>query len=261
MQRSSTYKAEGVVLSRRELGDADRIITLYTREFGKRRLVARGARKPSSRLGPHLELFSQVRVLGVVGANLDILSQVEPLHTFTRVRADLHAFAAAGWAIELLDGLTEEGESAPDAYAALLAFLHGIEPATADVDTWLTALALTLLAAHGYRPELHVCTVCRSAVVPGRHRFAPTLGGVACAACAPGASARPLAVDTLKVLRYLAEEGFAGAARVRVGASVRAELREILQAYAGAVTERDLKSGALLGRTGGVARPRPSYEP
>lgn len=256
MQRSSTYKAEGVVLSRRELGDADRIITLYTREFGKRRLVARGARKPSSRLGPHLELFSQVRVLGAVGTNLDILSQVETLHACTRVRADLDAFAAAGWAIELLDGLTEEGESAPDIYAALLAFLHGIESPDTQVETWLAALALALLDAHGYRPELRVCTVCRGALQPGRHRFAPALGGVVCDVCAPTVSSRPLAVDTLKVLRYLAHEGFAGADHVRVGDAARAEMRDILQAYAGAVTEREIKSGALLRRAGGSARPR-----
>ena len=79
LQRSSTYKAEAVVLSRRDLGDADRIVTCFTREFGRRRLVARGCRRPTSQLAPHIELFGRLRLVGVVGANLDVLTQAQCL--------------------------------------------------------------------------------------------------------------------------------------------------------------------------------------
>ena len=84
MGRSQTYRAEGIVLGRRDLGDADRIVTLFTREFGRRRLVARGSRRPASHLAPSIELFNRVRILGVVGSSLDILSQVEELDSHPR---------------------------------------------------------------------------------------------------------------------------------------------------------------------------------
>ena len=153
LQRSSTYKAEGVVLSRRDLGDADRIVTLFTREFGRRRLVARGSRRPTSQLAPHIELFTRVRLMGVVGANLDVLTQAQSLETYPRFRSDLAAFAAAGWAVELLDGLSEDGEAAPDAYAALTAFLRALNGAAADPEPLLSALAINLLDMHGYGPR------------------------------------------------------------------------------------------------------------
>ena len=115
MGRSQPYRAEGIVLGRRDLGDADRIVTLFTREFGRRRLVARGSRRPASHLAPSIELFNRVRILGAVGSSLDILKQVEELESHPRLRTDLAAFAAAGWSVELLDGLSEDNEPSLEA--------------------------------------------------------------------------------------------------------------------------------------------------
>lgn len=258
MKRSSAYKAEGVILNRRDLGDADRIVTLYTREFGRRRLVARGARRPASHLAPHLELFTRVRILAAVGTNLDILSQVEVLESYSRLRTDLAAFAAAGWAIELLDGLSQDAESVPAAYGALLTFLRGLEVAEEPPETWLTALALVLLETHGYQPELRACTVCGMAIAPDQHAFAPATGGVVCSACAPGQETRPLRLDTLKVLRFLAREGFHGAARIRADRATRGELRDVLRAYASSIVEREIKSARMLERAGADPRQGPS---
>ena len=255
MQRSSTYKAEGIVLSRRDLGDADRIVTLYTREFGRRRLVARGSRRPTSHLGPQLELFNRVRVLGAVGTNLDILSQAEALESYPRLRDDLAAFAAAGWAIELLDGLSEDGEPVPAAFAALLTFLRGLDLSDEPPELWFLALAMALFEAHGYRPELQSCTVCGKELAPDDHAFAPTSGGVVCGACARGVPAHALETRTLKVLRHIAREGFHGAARVRVDDALRSQIRSLLEAYSEAVVEREMKSLRMLEGASRSGRP------
>ncbi len=261
MKRSHTYQAEGIVLSRRELGDADRIVTVYTREFGRRRLVARGTRMPASRLAPHLELFNRVRLLGAVGTNLDILSQVEALETYPRLQTDLAAFSAAGWAIELLDGLSEDGESIPDAYHALLTFLRGLALSDEPPEVWLGALTLTLLNIHGYSPELVSCTGCGTSVEPGRHAFAPHVGGVVCSDCAPRQHTYALGLDTLKVLRFLSREGFHGAAKVRADAATRGELRSTLRAYVSGIVERDIKSARMLDRAGATADTAGGVEP
>ena len=258
LQRSSTYKAEGVVLSRRDLGDADRIVTFFTREFGRRRLVARGCRRPTSQLAPHIELFSRVRLVGVVGANLDILTQAQSLETFPRFRDDLAAFAAAGWAVELLDGLSEDGEAAPDAYAALATFLSALNQRAADPEPLLSALAINLLDMHGYAPELWQCTVCGGSIQPGAHDFAPRTGGVVCTNCSPDHASHSLHVDTLKTLRFIAHAGLAGAARLRADPRTRAELRTALRAYATSVVERDISSAHILERAGAGSAPRPT---
>lgn len=258
LQRSSTYKAEGVVLSRRDLGDADRIVTLFTREFGRRRLVARGSRRPTSQLAPHIELFSRVRLVGVVGANLDVLTQAQSLETFPRFRTDLAAFAAAGWAVELLDGLSEDGEAAPQAYVALTAFLSMLNQMASDPEPLLSALALNLLDLHGYAPELWQCTVCGNVIQPDAHAFAPRTGGVICSDCSRDNASHPLSVDTLKTLRFIAHEGLPGSARLRADPRTRAELRTALRAYAAAVVERDISSAHILERAGAGSAPRPT---
>lgn len=246
MGRSQTYRAEGIVLGRRDLGDADRIVTLFTREFGRRRLVARGSRRPASHLAPSIELFNRVRILGVVGSSLDILSQVEELESHPRLRTDLAAFAAAGWCVELLDGLSEDNEPSLDAYDAVLTFLRGLDLSSDPPELWLTALALILLQLHGYSPEFGRCTACGQPLQPGDHRFASTAGGVVCRTDSREHESRPLSVAALKVLRYLAREGFHAASRLRVDANVRAEVRDLLRAYSSTILERDVKSARML---------------
>lgn len=258
LQRSSTYKAEGVVLSRRDLGDADRIVTLFTRDFGRRRLVARGARRPTSQLAPHIELFSRVRLVGVVGANLDVLTQAQSLETHSRFRSDLAAFAAAGWAVELLDGLSEDGEAAPDAYAALIAFLRALDERDSDPEPLLCALSINLLDMHGYAPELWRCTVCGCSIKAGAHAFAPRTGGVVCSSCSRDNASHTLSVDTLKTLRFIAHHGLGGAARLRADPRTRAELRTALRAYATTVVEREISSAHILERAGAGSAPRPA---
>lgn len=258
LQRSNTYKAEGVVLSRRDLGDADRIVTCFTREFGRRRLVARGSRRPTSQLAPHIELFSRVRLVGVVGANLDVLTQAQSLETYQRFRTDLAAFAAAGWAVELLDGLSEDGEAAPDAYAVLIEFLRALNQRAADPEPLLSALALSLLELHGYAPELWQCTVCGGLIQPDAHAFAPRTGGVVCTACSHDHAGHSLSVEALKTLRFIAHDGLPGAARLRADPRTRAELRTALRAYAAAVVERDISSAHILERAGAGSAPRPA---
>jgi DNA repair protein RecO (recombination protein O) len=98
LKRSNTYRARAFVLRRHALGEADRIVTLYTREQGKRRAVVKGVRKPQSRLAGHIELFSLVDTYLVVRENLDVLTQATALTTYPQLAADLERFAQASWA-------------------------------------------------------------------------------------------------------------------------------------------------------------------
>ena len=258
LQRSSTYKAEGVVLSRRDLGDADRIVTLFTREFGRRRLVARGSRRPTSQLAPHIELFTRVRLMGVVGANLDVLTQAQSLETYQRFRSDLAAFAAAGWAVELLDGLSEDGEAAPDAYAALTAFLRALNGATADPEPLLSALAINLLDMHGYAPRTLALHGLPAGTSTGRPCLRPPhrrrrLRRVFPRPRQSHPERRHLEDPALHRTRWTG-----GAARLRADPRTRAELRNALRAYATSVVERDISSAHLLERAGVGPAPRPT---
>lgn len=250
MGRSQTYRAEGIVLGRRDLGEADRLVTLFTREFGRRKLVARGSRRPASHLASSIELFNRIRILGVVGSSLHILSQAEELESHPRLRTNLPAFAAAGWAVELLNGLSADDEPSTDAYDALLTFLRGLDVSGEPPEIWLTALSLVLLRLHGYLPELEVCIACRKPVEENDHLFTSSAGGVVCGNDQHAHPSLPLSINGLKVLRYLAREGFHGASRLTIDTAVSSEIHDILRVYSTTILEREIKSARMLDPAG-----------
>src|SRR6266508_2247180 len=107
--RDRIYRTEAVIIRRSDFGEADRLLTLIT-PLGKRRVVAKGARKTTSRLAGHIELFTHASLLLAVGRNLDIITQSMILHGFDQLRGDLRRIGAAYYAAELIDRLTEEAD-------------------------------------------------------------------------------------------------------------------------------------------------------
>ncbi|MCK5922153.1 MAG: DNA repair protein RecO, partial [Methylococcales bacterium] len=108
MPRQRTYRTEAIILSRRNLGEADRLLTLYTREFGKKQALAKGARKPQSRKTGHVELFMRTNFLIAKGRTFDIITQAELVETYAALRTDLIRTTYASYAVELLDRFTPE---------------------------------------------------------------------------------------------------------------------------------------------------------
>jgi DNA repair protein RecO (recombination protein O) len=102
------YRTDAVVLRRHDIGEADRVLTLYSPRLGKLRAVAKGARRSKSRLGGHVELFTHVNVLVARGRNLDIITQAETVRPFPHIRDDLWKAAYGCYVVELVDRFTEE---------------------------------------------------------------------------------------------------------------------------------------------------------
>ena len=125
MPRSRVYKTEAIVLRHQILGDADKIVTVYSPYLGKLRLVGKGVLKPRSRVGGHVEPLSRVSLLIARGQNLDVISQVSPIESFVELRDDLHRTAQALYAAELIDLFTGEEDASPELYEALLETLKG----------------------------------------------------------------------------------------------------------------------------------------
>ena len=190
-----TYRDQAIVLRAYRLGEADRIVTLLTRSNGKVRAVARGVRRTSSRIGGRLEPFSHVDVQFARGRSLDVVAQVESLHSYgAPLAASYQRFTAGEVMVETADRLvTEEGSPAPRQFRLLLGALHalslgtkdGVRPAPMILDSYL----LRALAGAGYAPTLDGCARCGAA---GHHAwFSPSAGGMVCEDCRAGATARP----------------------------------------------------------------------
>lgn len=242
-----TYRAEGIVLKGFDFREADRIVTVYTRAFGKLRAIAKGARRPTSRLGGHVEPLAHGVFQLARGRELDVVTQAETRAAYRGVREDLLRAAAGWYAAELVDRFTVERQpSAPTFELLATALRHldrGHDPAL--VCRWFD---LHVLERAGFRPELHACVRCRRGLEATENFFSAGEGGTICARCRPGAesAARLLSVRALKALRYLARSEFAEAARLRVNAPLAAELERHLRGFLQYVLDRDVNAARFL---------------
>lgn len=245
------YKANAIVLHRFSLGETDRVLTLLTREAGKLSAVAKGARRPGSRLGGATELFTVSRMLLAVGKSLDIISQSEIEESFPLIRDNLGLLARATYLCELADRLTEEREPDPDFYDLLLFALYLLQRTETQshnsADTMVHAFELRALAQRGYEPHLQSCVKCGAPIARGRIGFSPSLGGLLCSEDRFAAQdAIQIGAMTVDLLRRLAHAEAEELVTLRPDNRILADVDRCLRWYIRYRTERELKSAEFL---------------
>jgi DNA repair protein RecO (recombination protein O) len=195
------YRDEGVVLRTQKLGEADRIVTLLTREHGRVRAVAKGVRRTRSKFGARLEPFMLVDVQLHRGRSLDIVTQAETIAPYgERLASDYPRYTAGTAMLETAERLSEEGEPALQQHLLLVGGLRTLAGGAHDSSLVLDAFLLRSLAVGGWAPSFHDCARCGA---PGPHRaFAVASGGAVCPTCRPPGSVAP-APATLTLLAAL----------------------------------------------------------
>ncbi|MEJ2606707.1 MAG: DNA repair protein RecO [Anaerolineales bacterium] len=255
--RDRVYRTEAVVVRRQNLGEADRLLTLYSFDHGKIKAIAKGIRRPQSRKAGHLEPFTQVALMLAKGRELDIITQAEAIELFPHLRQDLVLLSQAAYVVELLDRFTVERDRNRSLYRLLVNTLERLE-AGADPDAVLRFYELRLLDLTGYKPELFRCVECELEVKPEDQYFSFSSGGILCPVCGPGRErARPISLAALKVLRHYQRNTFASASTVRIRAKTYREIESLMEDYLSFVLERKLNSPAFIRRVRRVIRDQP----
>lgn len=148
------YKAEGVILKRRNTGETDRIVTVFTKQHGKLRLLAKGVRRVTSRRGPHLEIFSHVVLLAHRGKTLDSISEIVPITTFDTIRGDLERISVGYFYCELVNTLLAEKQEHQDVFLLLLIALQQLNSDHSDnIYNHSKHFTLELLWTLGFLPR------------------------------------------------------------------------------------------------------------
>ena len=241
------YATDGIVLSRFELGEADRVLTLLTPELGKIKVIAKGVRRPTSRLGGSLEPFAELHVNLARGRTFDVVTGVAVGRAFLRLRDRLDSAATAWYLAELADRSLEERHAAEPLYLLLRHAYELLEAGMAPdrVARWYE---MRLADELGVRPEVDRCVECDRVLEAGEaFRWVPPLGGVLCERCpGPPAGRAALSLEALKLLKAYQRLDVEALAGLRVPLAVEREVEAALRDFIRVALERDARSLAFL---------------
>jgi DNA repair protein RecO (recombination protein O) len=245
---------EAVVLRHTDMGEADRLLWLFTRELGKVRAIAKGVRKLRSRKAGHLEPFTRSSLRLARGRDLWIVTQAETVDAYLPIREDLLRIGYAGYVVELLDRFTyEEGENI-SLYNLLIETLSRLSQ---DTDPLIAVryYEIRLLDLLGFRPQLFQCARCSREIQPEAQFFSAEQGGVLCPKCGQvEQDARPASMEALRYLRHFQRSRYKDASRAQIPPSVQSEIEALLNYYLTYFLERALNTPAFLRRLRREAR-------
>ncbi|MDH6289998.1 MULTISPECIES: DNA repair protein RecO [Rhodococcus] len=185
------YRDNAVVLRQHKLGEADRIVTLLTRQHGLVRAVAKGVRRTKSKFGARLEPFAHIDVQLYPGRNLDIVTQVQTVDAFaTDIVDDYSRYTTACAILETAERLAgEERAPAPQLHRLTVGALRAVAEHNRPCELILDAFLLRAMGFAGWAPALDDCARCSA---PGPHRaFHVAAGGAVCVRCRPPGAATP----------------------------------------------------------------------
>ncbi len=241
------YVTDAIVLSRFDLGEADRVLTLITPEHGKLKAIAKGIRRPSSRLGGSLEPFAELRVVLARGRTFDVVTEVHVGHAWLALRDRLESAATAWYLAELADRSLEERHAAEPLYD-LLHRAYELLDAGMDPDRVARWYEMHLADELGQRPEVDRCVECdRMLEAEGAFRWVPALGGVLCDRHqAPPAWRADLSLEALKLLKAYQRMDAEALAGLRLATAVEREVEAVMREFVRQVLERDPRSLAFL---------------
>jgi DNA repair protein RecO (recombination protein O) len=241
------YRTTAVVLSRFDLGEADRVLTLLTPDEGRFKAIAKGIRRPRSRLGGSLEPFTELDLVLARGRTFDVVTQAAIRHAWLGLRDRLEITATAWYLSELVERSTEERAPARRQYA-LLVRAYALLDAGTPVGRLARWFEFRLLDELGLRPEVDRCVECDRVLDPGEeYGWVPALGGLLCQRHQrPPAERTSLSLEALKVLKAYRHRDVSEMVSLRLPPAVEAEVELALRLFVRHALEREARSLAFL---------------
>jgi DNA repair protein RecO (recombination protein O) len=196
-----SYPLTALVLRKTKLGESDLIVSMLAEDGRHVRAVAKGARKPGSKLAARVEPYVSLDLLLHTGKSLEVVQEARIVKARAEIRQDYDRMAAAAVTADLLNTIAVEGQAEPRLFALADATLDAMEVSDpAALPRLVTGFVLKAMAMHGYRPELAQCSTCGNDAT-GSVSFSLSAGGVLCDRCC-GSDAAALRIPA-EAVRWL----------------------------------------------------------
>lgn len=229
----------------RKYGEADSLLTLYSRERGKINAIAKGVRKLKSTKRGGVQLFTHGNFLLYEGKNLHTVTQCEPINSFAPLREDLLKMSYANYVSELVDGFTVEEEGNDEVFGLIISTFFLLN-AFDEAEMTIRAFEIRLMNILGYSPQLVNCCNCYRPV-KGQFKFSSRLGGVLCSECLPqDPYAFKCSMGSIKVIKQLAVLDLRKLNVLKISQELKQEIEHIMQDYISLRVERKLKTAEFI---------------
>lgn len=232
------YQAEAILVAARDWGEADKLVTLFTREYGKIIAFANGARRPKSPLAGAMQLFTHLDIRFATGKNYDSVKQGEIKHSFRHVQEDFSCMAYGTFIVELVAELCPERHAEPQVFDLLLEVLTILSLRNPRIVA--LAWAWQLLFIMGYYPDFEHCALCgRALSLPSYFSFSN--GGCICFTC----EHKDLPEVSEKIIHFincLLHLDWRNPVEFTVSGTVLMQTEKILMEYLGHCLDKPLKS-------------------
>ncbi|MGG4491822.1 DNA repair protein RecO [Metabacillus idriensis] len=237
-------KCEGIVIRTNDYGETNKIVKIYTRELGKVGVMARGAKKPNSRLTSSTQLFTYGYFLFQKSSGLGGLQQGETISSMRGIREDIFLTAYASYAAELLDKSTEQNEPNPFLFELFSQTLQRLNEGI-DPDVLLYIFEMKIVNVLGMYPQLDSCVNCGSK--DGTFHFSIRENGFICHRCFEADPYRlQISQATVKLLRLFYYFDLERLGRVTVKPETKAEIKMVIDSYYSEYSGIFLKSKKFL---------------
>ena len=239
-----TFSSEGIILKRVDFGEADRLVTIFTKNKGKITSLAKGIRKMGSRRSGNVELLNKAKLSFVQSKSLPILTEAESVQTFPRLKEDLRKIGLAYYLIELVDQFFHDGQESYKTYDLLSEALNLINELELEKsEIVVRAFELKLLSIVGYQPSLQLCVKCLEKLEPNGNYLSPEAGGLLGRSCvSDNISEKPVSKEEIKLIRFALEKPFLETIKIKVPSNLAEKLKIQMKIYIEYFLERQLYS-------------------
>lgn len=258
------HRTDGIVMRRRGLGESDRLVEFYTRDFGKVRGVARAARRPRSRFGSALETFTLGRLLFFDTGRSELvrIDHFDILHSFVAVREHLDRLGRGAWVLECVDRLSAERDPHPALYGLLVRTLRALEGAVSP-ERVAACFALRAIDLLGHRPRIDRCVGCGRAYPFLEAMLDVGMGGLVCRPCGTEGHGLPVSGALVGTLKRLRASRWDDGLRLPLAPALAADLTLLVDGVIVRLVGQPTRSSRFLAQTrrglAMVAEPSPPF--
>jgi DNA repair protein RecO (recombination protein O) len=228
------YRYTGIILSKKDVAEADRLYVIYTLEAGKIRALAKSVRKPQSKMAGFLENFSLANIIIAKSQGTGKITSVITENNFSNLRNNLEALSAVFEVSGIFNKLVSWENPDKELFYLFSEYLESVDLAAAEkngekFDIFNFSFILKALNILGYKIEANICVACGKKITTGNNSFSAEHGGAVCPECASsGGNKIVISDNSIKLIRIFFNNSIKSLRKIKIGEDDKKNLRKIV---------------------------------